>query len=168
MVRVYLKQAAIIWATFGGFVLLLIVAVTTSNVGAFAIDRAVRHFDSTFLALPGFEDFVRLAISSAALMFFPYCQSMRGHVSVDILISRTNLKVQWALDVFSLILTVILALFLAYWMGFGLLETKADNAVSQVLGWHEWPFYIPGILSLLLWALIAFMQIFEPKSNSDD
>ena len=104
MVRVFLKQAAILWASFGGFVLLLIVAVTTSNVGAFAIDRAVRHFDTTFLALPGFEDFVRLAISSAALMFFPYCQSMRGHVSVDILISRTNLKVQWALDMFSLIL----------------------------------------------------------------
>jgi len=168
MVRIYLKQAAMVWATFGGLVLLLIVVVTITNVGAFAIDRAVRHFDTTFSALPGFEDFVRLVISAAALMFFPYCQSMRGHVSVDILISRISLKAQWALDVLTLILTVVLALFLAYWMSIGLLETKADNAVSRVLGWHEWPFYIPGILSLLLWALIAFMQIFEPKSNSDD
>jgi TRAP-type C4-dicarboxylate transport system permease small subunit len=168
MVKIYLRQAAIVWATFGGFVLLLIVVVTTINVVAFAIDRAVRHFDTTFSALPGFEDFVRLAISGAALMFFPYCQSMRGHVTVDILISHINLKAQWALDVFSLIMTVVLALFLAYWMSLGLLETKADNAVSLVLGWHEWPFYIPGILSLLLWALIAFMQIFEPRSNFDD
>jgi TRAP-type C4-dicarboxylate transport system permease small subunit len=168
MARVYLRQAAMVWAAFGGFVLLLIVAVTTTNVGAFVIDRAVRHFDTTFSALPGYEDFVRLAISAAALMFFPYCQSMRGHVSVDILIPRISLKAQWVLDVFSLILTVVLALFLAYWMSIGLLETKADNAVSRVLGWYEWPFYIPGILSLLLWALIAFMQIFERKNNPYD
>ena len=32
--------------------------------------------------------------------------------------------------------------------------------VSPVLGWPEWPFYLPGIVSLALWALVALSQIF--------
>lgn len=164
----HLQQAAMLWAIFGGIVLILIVAVTTTNVGAFAIDRVARSFGSTFSALPGYEDFVRLAISCAALMFFPYCQLMRGHVVVDALSTRMSKKTKQVLDIFSLALTVLLALFLAYWMFIGMIETRADAAVSRVLGWREWPFYIPGIFSLVLWALIAFTQIFDLKSNAND
>ena len=166
--RLYLRQAAMIWAILGGIVVFTIVLVTTTNVGAFAIDRIARHFDTTFPALPGYEDFVRLSISCAALMFFPYCQYMRGHVFVDILASRMSLKTQHLLDIISLMTMVFLALFLSYWMILGMLETRADKAVSRVLGWQEWPFYIPGILSLLLWAMIATSQIFEPKRTAND
>jgi len=101
-------------------------------------------------------------------MFFPYCQLMRGHVVVDVLSAWMSDKTQHALDIFSLILTVLLALFLAYWMLFGMLETQADAVVSRVLGWPEWPFYIPGIVSLVLWALIALAQIFGLKSKTND
>ena len=168
MMRLYLGQAAMIWAILGGIVILLIVAVTTANVGAFAIDRVARYFGSTFPALPGYEDFVRLAISCAALMFFPYCQLNRGHVFVDLLASRMSPGVKRALDTITLTLTVFLAVFLAYWMVLGMFETRADKAVSRVLGWLEWPFYIPGIVSLLLWALIAIAQIFEPNNGADN
>ena len=37
-------------------------------------------------------------------------------------------------------------------------ETLDDGALSPVLGWQVWPFYITGILSLLLWAVVALMQ----------
>ena len=53
------------------------------------------------------------------------------------------------------------ALFLAYWMRLGMIETQEDGALSRVLGWEEWPFYLPGIASLILWAVIALAQIFE-------
>jgi len=168
MITRHFQQAAMLWAILGGIGLLLIAALTTTNVGAFAIDRAARSFGTTVSALPGYEDSVRLAISCAALMFFPYCQLMRGHVVVDVLSARMSDKTQHALNIFSLILTVLLALFLAYWMLFGMLETHADAAVSRVLGWPEWPFYIPGIASLVLWALIALAQIFGLKSKTND
>ena len=155
------KRAASAWAILGGLVILLIVAVTSTNVGAFGIDRLARLFGTHFPALPGFEDFVRLAISCAALMFFPYCQSKRGHVFVDLFTKSMPAGVQRALDVLSLVLTIFLALFLAYWMTLGLLETRADHAVSRVLGWPEWPFYLPGIASLILWALVAVAQLFD-------
>jgi hypothetical protein len=48
-----------------------------------------------------------------------------------------------------------------YWMIIGLFEKQADHVVVGVLNWVEWPFYIPGILSLLLWAAIALVQVFD-------
>ena len=59
----------------------------------------------------------------------------------------------------------VMALFLAYWMVLGLLETRADGALSRVLGWPEWPFYLPGIASLLLWAAIAAYQVFAGEPD---
>ncbi len=166
--RPVLRYAASAWAILGGVLILAIVAVTTTNVGAFGIDRLARLYGSHFSALPGYEDFVRLTISCAALMFFPYCQLKRGHVFVDLLSSRLSPRVQRGLDALSLLLTIFLALFLAYWMTLGMIETQADHGLSRVLGWIEWPFYFPGIISLLLWAVVAIDQLFENKGTDHD
>lgn len=163
--RALLEKAATWWALMGGAILLAIVLVTAVNVGAFGLDRVARLFGGTVTALPGYEDFVRLAISAAALMLFPYCQLHRGHVVVDLLVSRVPRGLQRTLDTISLLAMAGLALFLAYWMVLGMLETRADGALSRVLGWPEWPFYLPGIASLVLWATIAAYQVFEGEGN---
>jgi TRAP-type C4-dicarboxylate transport system permease small subunit len=160
-----LEKLAAWWAILGGLVLLAIVLVTATNVGAFGLDKIARLFGGTVSGLPGYEDFVRLAISGAALMLFPYCQLKRGHVAVDLFVNMTPRPVRRALDAVSLIAMAALALFLAYWMVLGLLETRADGALSRVLGWPEWPFYLPGIASLLLWAAIAAQQVVAGESD---
>jgi TRAP-type C4-dicarboxylate transport system permease small subunit len=155
------ERVSAAWAVAGGLVILAIMLVTSVNVGAFALDRLARLFGANVGALPGYEDFVRLAVSCAALMFFPYCQLRRGHVAVDLFVSLFPRVVKRALDRLWLAAIVALALFLAYWMCLGMLETRADRALSPVLGWPEWPFYLPGVISLILWALVAAWQIFE-------
>ena len=153
------------WALAGGVLVLAIMIVTSVNVAAFGLDRIARVYGASVSALPGYEDFVRLAVSGAALMFFPYCQLRRGHVSVDLFVGMLPPAAGVVLDRLWLAATVALALFLAYWMTFGLLETRNDQALSPVLGWPEWPFYIPGIASLLLWALIAGIQVFGEDAS---
>jgi TRAP-type C4-dicarboxylate transport system permease small subunit len=157
-VKAFVEKSATVWALFGGVVLLAIVIVTTVNVGAFAIDKLARMAGGTVSGLPGYEDFVRLAIGAAALMFFPYCQLRRGHIAVDIFANATPKAMQNALERLWTLLILLLACFLAYWMVLGMLETRADGALSRVLGWSVWPFYIPGILSLILWAAVAAIQ----------
>ncbi|MGH1482597.1 MAG: TRAP transporter small permease [Geminicoccales bacterium] len=154
------------WALAGGVLMIAIMLVTSVNVGAFALDRIARLFEANVSALPGYEDFVRLAVSCAALMFLPYCQHRRGHVAVDLFVSRLPASVRRGLDRLWLVAIVLLAMFLAYWMTLGLIETRDDRALSPVLSWPEWPFYLPGILSLLLWALIAGMQVFESDDHA--
>ena len=45
-----------------------------------------------------------------------------------------------------------------------MVERYEDRAISRVLGWPEWPFMIPGILSLLLWAIVAIAQLVSPQA----
>ena len=152
------ERLAELWALAGGILLLAIVAVTSWNVGAFALHRVVEPFGMTVEGLPGYEDAVRLMISAAALMFFPYCQLRRGHVVVDIFVRALPMALQRGLDRAWLGLTAALAVFLAHWMVIGLAETRADATSTSILGWAEWPFYIPGVVSLALWAVVAARQ----------
>lgn len=157
--RALLERVATGWALLGGLTLLAIVLVTATNAGAFALDRLARPFGGTVAGLPGYEDFVRLAISAAALMMMPYCQVRRGHLAVDLLFKLTLRRTKRLLDRLWLLGMAALTLFLAYWMLLGMLETRADGALSRVLGWPEWPFYLPGLASLLLWSAITLQQL---------
>lgn len=146
------------WALIAGILTLLIVLVTTINTAAFSADKIARLFDANVSGLSGYEDFVRLLISVIALMFFPYCQLQKGHVAVDLFVEMFSPKRQLLLERISLILTILVALFLGYWMTLGMITAFEDFASSPILGWPNWPFYLPGILSLLLWALVAASQ----------
>ena len=166
--RQWLTTLAAWWAIAGGVLLLVITAVTSYNVGAFVIGNISRTFGVTIEGLPGYEDFVRLMISCAALMFFPYCQLRRGHVAVDIFVSGLRPRVRATVDRAWTGLIALTAVFLGYMMIVGLIETRADRTSTSILGWLEWPFYIPGIVSLALWAVIAAMQCAEGRRGAGD
>ena len=78
--------------------MLAIVLVTTTNIVLFALDRVARTFGGVVSGLPGYEDFVSLAVSCAALMFFPLCQLRRGHVAVDVFTENLPRRSQHTLD----------------------------------------------------------------------
>lgn len=157
-----IRRLAEIWAIAGGLVLLAIVVVTTANAGAFAFDKLARAWGRSIPGLPGYEDFVRLAIGCAALMFLPLAQARRGHVAVDIFVEYLPASLRRQLDRLWLIFGIMTALFLAWWMWFGMLRARSDALVTGVLGWPDWPFYLPGIASLVLWAAVAATQIRDP------
>lgn len=153
-----LDRAAAALALAGGCVLLLIAAVTSFNAGAFALDRLARLWGGNVAGLPGYEDFVRLAVSAAALLLLPHCQARHGHVVVDIFTRNAPRPLRRGLDTAARALTAAFALFLAASMTAGMAETFRDGALSRVLGWPEWPFQLPGIAALLLWSAVAARQ----------
>jgi len=149
-----LGQIAAALALLAGAVLMAITLATAFNVGALGASRVGLPTDG----IAGYDDLVRLLISAAALMMFPYCQVQRGHVAVDILVERFPRRLQRMLEVVSLALMAAAALFLLRYMVPGMLESRSDGTVAAVLGWQEWPFYLPGILAVALWAAIALNQ----------
>lgn len=153
-----IEQLAAAWAIAGGVIVLLIMLVTSVNVAAFALDKALRPFDGSVPGLAGYEDFVALAMSAAAPMFLPWCQHKRSHVRVELLSNRLTQTTTRMLDRFWLLCLTVTCLLLAGAMIWGTFETHADHVLSPVLGWPQWPFYLPGIVSLLLWAIIAGRQ----------
>ena len=159
--RSFLYRLADYFALGGGLIIMVIVLVTTANVTAFTLNRIASLWGGQVPGLSGYEDFVRLAMSSAALMFFPLAQVKHGHVAVDIFMNKAPAWLQRFTEKCWSVLVLIMALFLMGWMIVGMFEKQADHVVVGVLNWVEWPFYIPGILSLLLWAAIAFVQLFD-------
>lgn len=153
-----LERIASTWALLGGAILILIMTITSINTSAFILDRLLSVFSIDVRGLSGYEDFVRLAISCAALMFFPWCQFERGHIVVDLFSNLMPKSLVSFLRYFWRSMIVLLAVFLAYWMTIGMFEILDDNAKSPILGWPLWPFFIPGIISLILWAVIAAFQ----------
>ena len=160
-----LYKAASWLAVAGGMLALLISIVTIINVTAFGLDKIARLFDANVPAIIGYEDFVSMIVSSAALMFFPYCQAHRGHVAVDVFIKMFPDWFARVVDTLSSVLMTALALFLGYMMVNGLIEVRSDNTLSAILGWPIWPFYVPGIIAMFLWAAIAGNQIFEREAD---
>ncbi len=156
-----------IWALLAAFLLLAIVLVTSTNVAAFSLDRLARIWGGTVSGLPGYEDFVTLTISAVALMFLPYCQVKKGHVVVPLFTSFLSDKIRLILDRIWLLTISFVAIFLAIYMTMGMFEARSDGTVAGVLGWPEWPFYAPGILSLILWAVVALGQAIFPRKEDD-
>lgn len=160
-----LEKLVTAWALVGGVLLIAIVLVTSVNVSAFTLDRIARLFGGNVSGLPGYEDFVRLAISVAALMFFPYCQLRHGHVTVDLFARVFPPAIRRGLDVLWLVCTTVVAAFLAWYMAAGMEEAREDGTVSPVLGWPEWPFYAPGIVSVGLWGIVTAYQIVRARRD---
>jgi len=133
--------------------------VTAWNVGAGIADRLAELAGGDVAGLAGYEDVVRVVIAGAALSFFPYCQLRRGHVAVSLFTDRAPRPVQQALDRLWLAGTVALAIFLFHAMLRGLAESRGDGVTTAILGWPIWPFYIPGLVSLALWAAVAALQL---------
>ena len=147
------------WTMLAGILLLAIVIVTSINASAFGLDKIARLYGSNVPALPGYEDFVRLSISCVALMFFPYCRLHYGHVKIDLLEKYFPRKMNLFLNLLWSVMMFATVAFLVYWMNLGLWESMDDNAISRVLGWSEWYFYIPGLISLILWGAISLLQL---------
>lgn len=162
-----IERVAAGWAILGGLVLLSIVLVTAANVGLYVADRIT---PGRFGIVRGYEDIVRLLVSAAALMMLPYCQLKRGHVAVDVFTERLGGRAIRAIERIVYALMAALALFLAGWMLVGMLETRSGRLVSAVLNWPEWPFYLPGLASLALWAAVAIDQLrrsFRPRPDGE-
>lgn len=163
-----LRKICLWWVYLAGVMLLIIIATTVINIGAFGLDKVARLFNVNIMGLTGYEDLVRLLTSCIALMFFPWAQAQRGHVAVDFFADKFSQGFQQVLDILWLSCTLIFVVFLAILMFMGMIESFNDGSVSTTLGWSQWPFYIPGIISLGLWSIVLFFQIFLHKGGKLD
>jgi len=162
-VRVLAPLAGLL-AGYGGLVLFAITALTMVNVGGFALDALVRPLGGAVAGLSGYEEVVALLIGGT-LSFLPWCQLRRGHVSVDLFTRFMPAGLVRVIDRFSLLLTAALAFGLALAMAAGMGQARADGIVTGVRGLPEWPFWLPGIVSLAVWGVTAAVMALDPSED---
>lgn len=155
------------WALLGGCLLLVIVGATAINAAGFTANTIAKLFGGNVAGLSGYEDGVTMLVGVAALAMFPYCQLHGGHAAVDVFMSKAPATANRVVAYISAALTILLALSMAAMLTIGMIEVRSDRVETAVLGWPVWVFMAPAIVSCLLWALAAGLQITNPPETSD-
>ena len=147
--------------TLLGFIFLIIISLLSllNSLSYFSNDQLIL-FKYINFNIFGYEDLVRLFISCSALMFIPFCHINKGHINITFMSSFFRNRTILILNRVINILCFFIYCFLCYWMIHGLFEVYSDNVISRVVNLKEWPFFIPGIISLFLCSLISLFNIF--------
>ncbi|QFU09216.1 Tripartite ATP-independent periplasmic transporters, DctQ component [Rhodobacteraceae bacterium THAF1] len=158
--RISLERIIRAWALLGGLVLLVIVGLTAVNAAGFTADAVAGALGGNVSGLPGYEDAVTLFVGVAALAMFPYCQMVGGHAAVDVFMSRAPGWANRSVALLSGLLIAAFAIWLAWMLSLGTLETRSDATETAVLGWPVWIFMPTAVVSCVLWALATLLQTF--------
>lgn len=156
-----------LWALMGGALLLVIVLATAVNAAGFTANMIAQLWGANVPGLPGYEDAVTMLIGTAALAMFPYCQLHGGHAAVDVFMQNAPGWANRAVAVLSGLLVFGLAAGMAVMLVLGTLEMRADNVETQVLGWPVWIFMPTAVISCILWALAALMELTHFREAPD-
>lgn len=155
------------WALMGGALLLGIVLATAINAAGFTGNAVARMWGGNVPGLPGYEDAVQMLVGVAALAMFPYAQLYNAHAAVDVFMQYAP---AWANRIITIVTAVLLAaaaLWMAYMLILGTAEVRADNVETTVLGWPVWIFMPFAVLSCILWAVAALINLFAPVETTD-
>ncbi|WP_341368480.1 TRAP transporter small permease [Yoonia sp. BS5-3] len=166
-IKAFLAKIITIWALLGGALLLLIVLVTAINAAGFTGDAIARLWDGNVSGLPGYEDAVRMFVGVAALAMFPYAQLHNAHAAVDVFMQYAPNWANRVVMVASGLVLAGIAAWMAYMLSIGTLEVRSDNIETTVLGWPVWIFMPSAVVSCLLWAVAAILNITSPMESAD-
>ncbi|WP_227270700.1 TRAP transporter small permease [Roseobacter weihaiensis] len=155
------------WALIGGALLLLIVTITAINAAGFTGNAIARLWGGTVSGLPGYEDAVQMLVGVAALTMFPYAQLHKAHAAVDVFMQYAPDWANRAVAVISGLVLAALVAWMAYMLILGTIEVRSDNVETTVLGWPVWIFMPFAVVSCLLWAAAAVLNVIAPAETAD-
>lgn len=155
------------WALFGGALLLFIVVLTAVNAVGFTADVIARLWGGNVSGLPGYEDAVQMIVGVAALAMFPYAQLCRAHAAVDVVMQYAPVWANRAVAVASGFVLCAVLVWMAWMLAQGTLQVRADRVETTVLGWPVWVFMPFAVISCLLWAAAAAIDVFAPVETRD-
>ncbi|MBO6901223.1 MAG: TRAP transporter small permease subunit [Rhizobiaceae bacterium] len=146
------------WALVGGLVILGVVAVNVYSVALIIL------FDRPF---PGVHEIVQVGVAIGMFMFLPYCQITGANVTADIFTANLGRRALARLAALGALFALLLAVLLLWRMFFGLqdLQTyRETTAIHQVPLWYA---YVPILISLLLMAVSALLNLLETRAVTD-
>lgn len=155
------------WALLGGALLILVVLITAVNAAGFTANAIARSWGGNVSGLPGYEDAVQMIVGVAAMMMFPYAQLHRAHASVDVVMQYAPAKLNRAIAAGAGLVLAILLVWMSWKLTQGTLETRAFRVETTVLGWNVWMFMPFAVVSCLLWAAAALVDVFPSLEQTD-
>lgn len=105
--------------------------------------------------IPGDFELVQVGCAICVACFLPYCQVQRGHVIVDFFTLKASARTRAVLDGIAAVLLALCAAVIAWRMLVGLIDVRAANESSMLLGVPIWWAYCPMVAAFALLSAVA-------------
>jgi len=155
-VEVFAKALAVA----GGFVLLAMTAVTVASI-----------LGARFIALglgpvPGDFELVEAGTAFAVFAFLPWCQYRRGHVTVDVAVSRLGPRGHAWLSFFGNILMTAAAVLIAWRLSLGLGDKLRSGETTFILQLPIWWSYAAALVGAWAFAVVAAYTVWRSLNEA--
>jgi len=137
----------------GGAVLIAVLSLTVvSIVGRSLIFAGLGP-------IPGDFELVEAGTAFAVLAFMALCQFHRGHVTVDIFLSRAGRRVNAAIDVVANLLMTGAAGIITWRLFLGMLDKRSYGETSFILQFPIWWGYAASLLGATVFTLVCAYSV---------
>jgi TRAP-type C4-dicarboxylate transport system permease small subunit len=136
-------------AMAGGAVLIAVLVLTVvSIVGRSLIFAGLGP-------IPGDFELVEAGTAFAVLAFLPLCQFHRGHVTVDLFLSRAGRRPNAAIDVAANLLMTAAAAVITWRLYDGMLDKRSYGETTFILQFPIWWSYAASLLGAVVFTLVC-------------
>ena len=151
-----LLNLSILFALFGGALLLLILILTFISI-----------FGRVFFLKPilGYYEIIELISACVIFSFLPICQIKKGNLVLDYFTSGLNLNIKIFMDIVSYIILTLVYIFFTFYMLLGAIDIFNFNEQTMLLRIPIWIGFVPSILAFLLLSLICIYSFITSLTN---
>ena len=136
-------------AMAGGAVLVAVLLLTVISI----VGRALIF--AGLGPIPGDFELVEAGTAFAVLAFLPLCQFHRGHVTVDIFLSRAGRRPNAAIDVIANALMTAAAAVLTWRLFDGMLDKRSYGETTFILQFPVWWSYAASLVGAAAFTLVC-------------
>ena len=109
--------------------------------------------------VPGSYEISAMTLVIVVFSTVTYCQLLKGHVSIDILVSRLDQKKQDIINIFVYVIFLIIIGILTWQLYIYAVETFFKNEVSGTILLPVYPFVFIAAIGCTLLALVVLMHL---------
>ncbi|MGY6536870.1 MAG: TRAP transporter small permease [Pararhodobacter sp.] len=153
-------------AIIGGLVLTAVMLLAVASIIGRALSRLQWPIFSGLGPIPGDFELVAMGTGMSIFLFLSWAQFNRGHVTVDIFVSKLGPRgLAWLSTVTNLIMTVMVVI-LAQRIGEGMASKQRFGEITQILEIPVWYGYLGGMFGLWAFALVCAYTVWRSLNEA--
>lgn len=111
--------------------------------------------------IPGDFELVEAGTAFAVMAFLPICQFHRGHVTVDLFLSRAGRRPNAAIDLVANLLMTGAAAVLTWRLYLGMLDKRSYSETTFILQFPVWWGYAAALIGGVVFTLVCAYTVFR-------
>ena len=150
-----IERIAFWTAMAGGAVLIAVLVLTVVSI----IGRSLIF--AGLGPIPGDFELVEAGTAFAVLAFLPLCQFHRGHVTVDLFLSRAGRRPNAAVDVLANLLMTAAAAVITWRLYDGMLDKRSYGETTFILQFPVWWSYAAALFGATVFTLVCAYTVWR-------